>query len=123
LVVATLTWPGDRGQASAQRVECTIFKDGFERDQYAWVLADKGGKFESAPGLNKMERERGRAFDLVAEPLPEPQKGYLAMSVKHLEPGILYRWRVATKGEKEWVPGRVVNREAPVCVADEKEGK
>jgi len=120
MVIAVLTLKGDRTHAAAQRVDVTVFKQGFERGLFASVPADRGGKFERAPGLEKLGREPGRPFDLVAESRFDERKDLTAIQVTHLEPGLLYHWRVSERNGSGWVGGSVISVEAPVCVSDER---
>ena len=119
LAVATLSWTADPKLAAAQRVDVTVFKNGFETELFASVAATGEGKFAPVSGFSRAGREPGRAFDLVAAPKKDNRKNMAALEVRHLEPGVLYRWRLLTRTDKGWVPGAVVTTQAPVCVSDE----
>ena len=118
IVIAGVTWRGNRDRAAAQRIDVTVFKDGFERGLFATVPAERGGKFEPGPGLVRMERGAGRPFELLAVPRQGDSKDAISMEIRSLEPGVLYRWRVVTRTEKGLVPSPVVNVQAPVCIGD-----
>lgn len=122
-VIATLSWRENQIQAAAQRIDVTVFKEGFDKGLFATAPADKGGKFEFAPALRRMEREPGRAFELVADPRPDSRKEFIAIDIRNLEPRLLYRWRVASRTDRGWVSSPVVTLESPPCIADEKEAR
>ena len=125
--VARVTWPRSiEAEQRGQRLDTTVYKEGFERDWYAWVPTDRGGKFELEPALREMlAKDDGgqafRPFDMVARPDKpdnEKEQGLAVMEVRNLEPGVLYRWRLRNRLTEGWMPSETVTVEAPVCVAD-----
>jgi hypothetical protein len=123
--VAWLEWNDSSAGASPQRVDFTIYKDGFERNWYASIDMTRGGRAEMAPSLLRTEqrRETLRAFDVVVEPLPANQRrsdAKFGMQVRKLEPGLIYQWRMRTPTERGWIATHPTEVEIPVCVHDEE---
>ncbi len=121
MVVADVSWRGDAKQTAAERVDFTPFKDGFERGVFATAPAGREGKFERV-GTGK-DRGAGRPLELLSVPRKGDSKELVGLEVRNLEPGVLYTIRVVRRTEKGLVPSTVVRVLAPVCVADEKEGR
>src|SRR5688572_28705252 len=51
--IAVVSWRGSSLRAASQRLDVTVYKDGFEEGEYATVPVTRGGRFEyrSATGL------------------------------------------------------------------------
>lgn len=125
--IAVVSWRGNSLRAAGQRLDVTVYKDGFEEGEYATVPVTLGGRFEyrSETGL-RSTRSANRAFDLIAVPQTSdrdilrsggPFDG-VSVEVRKLEPGVTYWWRVAGRSAEGWSPSSVTQVDAPVCTAD-----
>jgi hypothetical protein len=85
---ATFMWRVAKTRGQGQRVDVTMFRDGFRSEKPRFeTVAQVPGTQDSAPW----------------------DKG---------EPGINYYWRVLTLTAKGWVPSQTSRYEAPICPVD-----
>ena len=115
--------------SQGQRLDVTVYSEGFEHGWYASARMDQGGQFQMQPELRALtqvqdadatQQRTVRAFDITlqrntAALTPE---GMNVMEVRNLEPGVIYQWRMLDRLTAGWVPSQTVTVEAPVCVAD-----
>jgi hypothetical protein len=115
---------------AAQRLETTVFKDGFEKGLYAsFPTLEPGRRMEAAPTA-RSAMPTLRAYELEVIEV-EQSSGVRALAaggdlegstvVEGLEPGMSYTWRIVL----ETAGGRLVSGaltcQAPVCPADLRE--
>jgi hypothetical protein len=126
--IAILEWRADERPAAAdQRIDFTVYAEGFERGWFASIPMSRGVP-EMTARLRAMDASRKmRAFDVTAAPatdrpeLRNRDEKTTAIEVRNVEPGMLYRFRVAARTERGWVASEDVEVETPVCVDDRKD--
>lgn len=123
--VARLSWETKPELVESQRIEVTIFKDGFQKGLFGSMIPLKPRQPFQPPEVKEPElRALAPVTDLrLADVRFEREQGVNNIEVEGLEPGLIYFWRLFTLIDDEWVPGETVQVEAPVCVADMKEGE
>ncbi len=114
--------------AAEERLDFTVYKDGFQKGWFATLSMTPGGEVRMTERLRTMEGARkSAAFNVTAVRAVdragfERDKDTVAIEVRNVEPGILYRWRLAARTERGWFASEEVQVEIPVCV-DDREGR
>ncbi len=123
-VVVVLAWKPAAREGTAERIDVTVFPNGFEKGLFASLESpERGGNFQFAAALARNAANAARAFDLVAEPAkPSERTGQRSVRIEHLEPGVRYSFRLAELSKDSQQYAGVVTFQAPICVADMKEG-
>ena len=119
-----------------QRVDVTVYKQGFEKDIYAMTNINRN---EAEKGMNVIETREfkpmyatdprsqrsayenvGQTMELsVAEIAPAKEKSdAFEIQVEGLTGGVNYFWRVLSSTKDGWVPSTVVRCQALVCPVD-----
>jgi hypothetical protein len=103
----------------------TAFKDGFQKGLFAtlppWTRAERSFRRRSWRATRPTP---SRAFDLRTEPARmDDRTGTSTIEVINLDPGLLYSFRLVDISGSAPKPIATVTVEAPVCVADMKEGR
>jgi hypothetical protein len=77
------------------RIDLTVFHDGFERGLYISAPLQEKAQFQPARGVSLLANApRGLREPLIDRaPIPAP-RGFVAIELTRLEPGLLYRIRV-----------------------------
>lgn len=135
-----LAWPATKSILSKQRIDFTIFKDGFEtglfgslhsfsREKAEITLKVEKGKLEAdnLRPLRSIQLKSMSAFSSVAEASEQPgtqqelkkDESISLLSLHQFEPGINYYFRLLTLRGEEWIPGETVRILTPVCPLDE----
>lgn len=125
---------GAAGLAAApQRLETTVFKDGFAKDLYVSLPLFQEGEQALVPSSDVMARRQDtmRAFQLRLGEVggtATPQgftSGEAEMSavVENLEPGMTYTWRLVMDTAADGMASPTVTCQAPVCPADMMRGE
>lgn len=119
--MAKLSWRTDKRLFSKQRLDVTVYKQGFEKDLYTILWPIRAEQQFQIPRSNKLEEtSRALALNAVNVNVDEKQDS-IVVKLEGLEPGLVYFWRVCTLSNKGWRQSSVVRCEAPVCPADMKE--
>ena len=120
---------GDMSSAE-QRLETTVFKNGFDKDLYASFQTLERGT-ETRPALeSSLEPGAMRAYQLQIIEVKQPA-GMEALGaggatltdtvIEGLEPGMNYTWRVVVETDDGQLVSKTVMCQAPVCPADIRE--
>ncbi len=131
-----ITWSADEKMVQNQRIDLTVYKDGFEEGRFtSFLVGDqksgfnrlstnkgKGAEEELLPALSKLnvakmgkkEPERGAKEQKDAEANPT-----MEMAITDFEPGLNYFVRLLVAENDKWVPGPVIKVVAPVCPLDQ----
>lgn len=118
--VAELIWRSSEARLSSQRIEVTVYKDGFAKGLYVALRSVKGER-SAALQRNRQYQEPVPALSqlVVVETLSlREQPGMVAVRIEGLEPGLNYFWRVVTASDGRLVAGGTTRCQAPVCPAD-----
>jgi hypothetical protein len=102
----------------------TAFKDGFQKGPVRDAAPlDKGGKVIPSAQLARNAPNASRAFDLRTEPARmDDRTGTSTIEVINLDRALLYSFRLVDISVARPAIA-TVTVEAPVCVADMKEGR
>lgn len=126
--------PSPAASPTAEQLQTTVFKDGYDKDLYASFSTLGDGQGLSPQAASVLPEPQMRAYDLsilaVAQPTAGP--GLLAASaddpaartsveVEGLEPGMRYTWRIVFSTADGQETSETVTCEAPVCPADLQE--
>jgi hypothetical protein len=127
--VAIIRWNASSSfRADDQRLDVTVFKDGFERGEFATIDPQGGRARMARPSTEGLLESGGarmiRPLDLTVAPRSSREAapddgGMTVIEVQNLEPGVLYQWRMVGRAEAGFGATETVAVEAPVCVADE----
>jgi hypothetical protein len=118
--VAKLSWSSDPQLHARQRIDLTAHQDGFERGLYAslWPL-QRGQEPQASALARRQERFSDPSLLPRLEELAEPARQRARSArLEGLEPGVIYRFRIATWTGQSWTSGPGVEAEGPLCVAD-----
>lgn len=119
--IAELSWRTEKRLFNKQRLDVTVYKQGFEKDLYTILWPIRAEQQFQIPRSNKLEEtSRALALNAVNVNVDEKQDS-IVVKLEGLEPGLVYFWRICTLSNKGWRPSSVVRCEAPVCPADMKE--
>jgi hypothetical protein len=109
-----------------QRLEATVFKNGFEKDLFISLpVVQPNSDQLAAPRVSS--RQRGlRAFQIRLADVARPQSmdrlaagtDEVVAEIENLEPGMKYTWRVAIDTAARDFVSQTVTCQAPVCPAD-----
>jgi hypothetical protein len=118
--VARLSWEVKPAVVGKQRIDVTVFKQGFEKGLYGTISPIEPDVELLAPELKEPDLN---ALVPVLSLTPvemtyDEERAEISVDVEGLEPGLIYSWRVVTLTDEGWVPGNIASVEAPVCVAD-----
>ena len=118
---ADIGWSARPDLLERQRLDVTIYKDGFERGYFVVLPLGRtdDGFLHARPGQEMQEQPYGRALRLRVTDVGRPERqAAVSVRVEGLDAGLEYFWRVLTRTETGWVPSPIVRRSAPTCVAD-----
>lgn len=135
---ARLTWratptalgPGVANlSAATQRVEATVFKNGFDRGLFVAlpVAAGAGDRpvaaVAQAPAAQQLATRRAFQIRMTAVTTPPSPPAADAGSemeavVENLEPGVTYTWRLTVDAPSARIVSRPVTLRAPICPTD-----
>jgi hypothetical protein len=115
--------------AATQRVEATVFKNGFDRGLFVAlpVAAGAGDRpvaaVAQAPVAQQLTTRRAfqiRMTAVTAAPTPTAGDAGSEMEavVENLEPGVTYTWRLAVDAPTGRIVSRPVTLRAPICPTD-----
>jgi hypothetical protein len=129
--VAELTWMSSEVSLTGQGLEVTVYKDGFEKGQYARLsLIERNQKFV----LQQAERYAGGTrppgldqlivVDVRTQRTALRQKAAnrVTVQIEGLEPGLNYYWRVTPSTAAGPATKEGVGCQAPICPADMQPG-
>jgi hypothetical protein len=113
---------------AVQRLETTVYKDGFAKDLYmSWPMSPAGADRAAPSGaLSKQPQGALRAYQMRIVEIDWPKSSELFAAgtaetvavVENLEPGVNYTWRMAVETDASKLVSPVVTCQAPVCPAD-----
>jgi hypothetical protein len=111
-----------------QRLETTVYKNGFDKDLYLSLPISQTGYERAVPSssLAKQGQERLRAYQIRIVDVERPRSKELFATgaaetvavVENLEPGMNYTWRLVIQTDADKVASPTVTCQAPVCPAD-----
>lgn len=114
--------------AAAQRLETTVFRDGFAKDLYVSLPVSRAGDESAVPssGLARQGKSTLRAYQIRIVDIQQPKSRELFTAgtaetvavVENLEPGLIYTWRLVLEPDAARLVSPEVACEAPVCPAD-----
>ena len=114
--------------AAEQRLETTVYKNGFDKDLYLILPMSQTGYERAAPSdaLSKQGQGRLRAYQIRIIDVERPKSTELfatgaaetAAVIENLEPGVSYTWRLVIQTDAGKVVSPAVTCQAPVCPAD-----
>ncbi|HXD32554.1 MAG TPA: hypothetical protein VN643_15640 [Pyrinomonadaceae bacterium] len=123
--VMELVWRASQASLAAERVEVTVYKDGFAKGVYVSVGASQG---QSAALTTRNTAQDDRLppalkkLVVVDSASLSTRPGMATIQIEGLEPGLNYFWRVVS-GSNRLVAGGAVRCKAPVCPADMQPGQ
>ena len=123
--VARLTWISKPNLIERQRIDVTVFKQGFEKGFFSFISPTEPKKGFQLPDLREpLDDSFGPILELnFGELLVDEERNEYSVNVEGLEPGLNYLWRILTIEDEGQTSTRIVKVEAPVCVADMEEEK
>jgi hypothetical protein len=113
---------------SGQRLEATIYKNGFEEGAFVGVEAPTVMELQSFKSPGKETRKLPPALTKLRTVLPPKEDANLRLEstadkrvvlVTGLEPGVNYFWRIAAGAGDNQVASTIVRCQAPVCPFDQ----
>lgn len=120
-----------RGQnlsAAEQRLETTVFKDGFAKDLYVGLPVSQSGDERAMPSaaLARQGKSTLRAYQIRIVDFERPKSAELFAAgteetvavIENLEPGMNYTWRLVIETGATDLVSPVVRCRAPICPAD-----
>lgn len=117
---ALLTWNSEEKYFDKQRLDLTIYKNGFEINIFTtlWPLKENQ-EFQTTKMVELPNRVDNQSLFLntIAVDINKQEKSVL-VELEGLTPGLTYFWRILTLTKKGWVPGIIIRSEAPVCPSD-----
>jgi hypothetical protein len=118
--LAVVSWNAPAAAQGLQRVDLTVYKQGFDKDIYSMVWPLERGQNPRPSSAAKLlgrpaDGSLGAHVETVAF---EADTGRATVTFEGLEPGLLYLWRVCRLTERGWVPGQMARASAPACPAD-----
>lgn len=118
--VAELVWRSSEARLKGQRIEVTVYKDGFAKGLYVALGTVKGERSVPFQKTRQYQEPIAALSKLVVvETLTlREQPGMVAVRVEGLEPGLNYFWRVVTASNGRMMAGGTTRCQAPVCPAD-----
>lgn len=124
---SALSATGDENLAGAeQRLEATVFKNGFEKNLFVSLpVVQPNSDQLAAPRVSPQQRGL-RAFQIRLVDVARPQTtdrfadgtDEIIAEIENLEPGMRYTWRVAIESAAADFVSQTVSCQAPVCPAD-----
>jgi len=120
--IARISWEGSEETLQGQRLDVTVYKDGFSRGVYASLSSVRPSERFVIPRAEKALAYRPPGLDLVVSNVETSrQTRRPAVVVEGLQPGLNYFWRIVAETKGLSVSSEVVRQQAPVCPADLRE--
>jgi hypothetical protein len=111
-----------------QRLETTVYKNGFAKDLYVSLPVSQAGYERAVPSSALAKQGQGtlRAYQIRIVDIERPKSTELFAAgseetlavVENLEPGMNYTWRLVIQTDADQVASPTVTCQAPVCPAD-----
>jgi hypothetical protein len=118
--LAAISWETAEGEFINERLDVTIFKDGFEKGIFTSVSPSRREKrFTPPEGVKLPDRPDMTSLLLATRQFQQDEEtGRSQVLVERLEPGVIYFWRISTQTGNGWVTSAEEQVLAPVCPAD-----
>jgi hypothetical protein len=106
-------------------VDVTIYRDGFAKNLFVSLPSVvRAGIPVRTPELDKVASNARRPFEIVSRnPAYDEKTGQASIEIARLEPGLIYRFRLALPTPGGATFSKELAIEVPVCVADYVNGK
>lgn len=114
--IARLSWTSANKAATADdlagdlRVEITIYPGGFDNEKFA--------SYEAKSAIRRAGESPAKA--LVDAPPLDKRSSYVV--IRDLQPGVMYRWRLAGKSDTAAVASEALEFRGPICPVDSEMG-
>lgn len=118
--IALLTWSSNERAFSNQRIDVTVYTNGFRDHVYTILWPIKTyQKFQTSSLVKLPDRDDNQRLFLTVGQVDFDQKsGRVSVELEGLEPSINYFWRVLALTKKGWVPSQTIDGAGPICPAD-----
>jgi hypothetical protein len=118
--IAELIWKSSEAQLSGERIEATVYKDGFSNGRYVALATVRGGRsLQMQKSRQSQELLPALKGLVVIDTISLPERpGMMAVRMEGLEPGLNYFWRVVSINNGRLIGSGVTRCKAPACPAD-----
>jgi hypothetical protein len=123
--MGTVTWTAPADRFERQRLDITVFKQGFRQQMYTTLYPiEPRGKIAAVSAVKLPGRDGdANLFPAVVDVRRGPRDDACSVTLEGLEPGVGYFVRICTLTERGWQPSAVARGRAPICTADMKDGE
>jgi hypothetical protein len=118
--VARVSWRTTKAALASERLEVTVYKDGFKSGAFATLSPVRVEQKFDLTRLEKIIGPRPPGMNLVVTSIQSPPQKDAppVVEVEGLEPGLNYFWRVLRGAPGAEQPSEVVRSRARACPAD-----
>lgn len=117
--VATLTWSSYPRFDRRQRIDLTVYANGFEQDRFAVLWPLERGQRPWALKKSRLRESDPTLTPRLAGLQTDPERDTVTVRLELLSGGLAYQLRLVTFSGKGWEAGPSVRISAPVCITEE----
>ena len=118
--IATLTWRLHDWLHKRQRLDVTVYANGFDQDRYATLWPLRPGQRPRALRTSKLRSADPALIPRLKSIDSDRQQGSVTVTLEGLAGGLIYDVRLATLKDGGWVPEPAARVEAPICITEQE---